>query len=109
MFFQDEPDSDAKDRFRTRIGEWKTSDKKGVYGEAKEVGGIHGDDIAQSAVSYHTLVDTVVKNFPNDLTKASFKLLTIRFQTGRTEEDLYKRFAESQGANKVVDTTGHRI
>ena len=61
MLFQDEPDSDAKDRFRTRIGEWKTSDKKGVYGEAKEVGGIHGDDIAQSAVSYHTLVDTVVK------------------------------------------------
>ena len=52
---QDEPDSDAKDRFRTRIGEWKTSDKKGVYGEAKEVGGIHGDDIAQTAVSFHTL------------------------------------------------------
>jgi len=74
----DEPDSDAKDRFRTRIGEWKTSDKKGVYGEAKEVGGIHGDDVAKTA-------------------------------TGRTQEDLYKRFAESQGANKVVDTTGHRI
>lgn len=74
----DEPDSDAKDRFRTRIGEWKSSDKKGVYGEAKEVGGIHGDDVSKSA-------------------------------TGRTEEDLYKRFAESQGANKVVDTTGHRI
>lgn len=74
----DEPDSDSKDRFRTRIGEWKTSDKKGVYGESKAVGGIHGDDISQTA-------------------------------TGRTEEDLYKRFAESQGANKVVDTTGHRI
>ena len=23
--------------------------------------------------------------------------------------DLYKRFAESQGANRDVDTTGHRI
>ena len=75
MLFQDEPDSDAKDRFRTRIGEWKTSDKKGVYGEAKEVGGIHGDDIAKSAVSYHTLVDMVAHNYPNDLT--AFKLVNL--------------------------------
>ena len=25
------------------------------------------------------------------------------------KSDLYKRFAESQGANRNVDTTGHRI
>ena len=25
------------------------------------------------------------------------------------KKDLYKRFAESQGANRNVDTTGHRI
>lgn len=74
----DEPDSDSKDRFRTRIGEWKSEDKKSVYGEAKEVGGIHGDDISKSA-------------------------------TGKSKDDLYRRFAESQGANKNVDTTGHRI
>ena len=63
--FQDEPDSDAKDRFRTRIGEWKTSDKKGVYGEAKEVGGIHGDDVAKTAVSLSDNISFTVRLTPS--------------------------------------------
>jgi len=72
----DEPDSDSKEKIRTHVGEWKTTDKQGQYGERRTVGGLHGDDM--------------------DAEKE------------RTN-DLYKRFAESQGANHNVDTTGHRI
>lgn len=73
-----EPDSDSKEKFRSHIGEWKTVDKAGVYGDAKELGGLHGDDISVTSA-------------------------------GEEKTDLYKRFAEAQGANHNVDTTGHRV
>ena len=40
LFFRfykgDEPDSDIKEKIRTHVGEWKTSDKEGQYGERNE-------------------------------------------------------------------------
>ena len=47
--FKAEFDTDAVAKVRTKTGEWKTVDKIGKYGEAKEIGGIHGDDKAIGA------------------------------------------------------------
>jgi len=73
-------DTDAVAKVRTKTGEWKTVDKIGKYGEAKEIGGIHGDDRAVGAT----------EEPQHDIYK--------RF-----------RLSEGVDTQASVDTTGHRI